>query len=135
MHDTISGSCLCGQVTFDITGGFDSFFLCHCTRCQKDTGSAHAANLFSTQARIAWRSGQDMIKTFHLPGTRHAKSFCRACGSALPMVQGEGTLLIVPAGSLDSPLDMRPNAQICYASRAAWNDCLDTVPKLDALPG
>ncbi|MFN3455173.1 MAG: GFA family protein, partial [Pseudobdellovibrio sp.] len=42
------GSCLCGQVEFKIQGVLESFFLCHCKYCQKDTGSAHSANLFST---------------------------------------------------------------------------------------
>ena len=35
------GSCLCGKVTFEIEGNFEQFFLCHCERCRKDTGSAH----------------------------------------------------------------------------------------------
>ena len=50
------GSCLCGEITFEIIGEFESFFLCHCERCRKDTGSAHAANLFSSSARLIWLS-------------------------------------------------------------------------------
>jgi hypothetical protein len=46
MTQTVTGSCLCGAVSFEVSGAFDSFFLCHCSRCRKDTGSAHAANLF-----------------------------------------------------------------------------------------
>ena len=51
------GSCLCGEVTFEIEGDFDNFYLCHCERCRKDTGSAHAANLFSSTAKLKWLSG------------------------------------------------------------------------------
>lgn len=47
-----SGSCLCGEVTFEIEGDFEDFYLCHCERCRKDTGSAHAANLFSSTAKL-----------------------------------------------------------------------------------
>ena len=45
------GSCLCGNAKFEVQGKVDGFYLCHCRHCQKDTGSAHAANLFSKSAR------------------------------------------------------------------------------------
>jgi hypothetical protein len=37
------GSCLCGEVRFEIEGEFERFFLCHCEYCRKDTGSASRA--------------------------------------------------------------------------------------------
>ena len=132
MTQTTTGTCLCGTVRFQISGAFDSFFLCHCSRCRKDTGSAHAANLFSSTATITWLSGHDSIKTYRLPATRHEKSFCAECGSALP--RSNGALLVVPAGSLDSAIDMRPDAHICFASRAEWDARLEDIPKMDALP-
>ncbi|RPH66319.1 MAG: aldehyde-activating protein, partial [Hyphomicrobiales bacterium] len=46
------GSCLCGDVRFEIAGDFEKFYLCHCSRCRKDTGSAHGANLFASAARL-----------------------------------------------------------------------------------
>ncbi len=70
-----SGSCLCGTAKFAVQGRFDSFYLCHCQHCQKDTGSAHAANLFSQSAKLTWLAGADSMTTFTLPGTRHNKSF------------------------------------------------------------
>jgi len=122
-------------VKFVITGEFESFFLCHCSRCRKDTGSAFAANLFSSKAEIAWLAGQDNIKTFRVPASRHEKSFCTTCGSALPTVQMNGGVLMVPAGCLEGPIGIRPDAQICYAGRAEWADDLDALERLDGLPG
>lgn len=133
MNDKHSGSCLCGAVRFEISGSFEGFFLCHCGRCRKDTGSAHAANLFSSDATIAWRSGQDEITSFQLAGTRHARSFCATCGSALPSVQNGA--LVIPAGGLDSPIARRPDAHICMASRADWDEKLEDVARIDDLPG
>src|SRR5690554_1159912 len=63
------GSCLCGTVRFKVEGAFDSFYLCHCQHCKKDTGSAHAANLFSQSAKLSWQSGADAVTSFTLPGT------------------------------------------------------------------
>ncbi|PZX14158.1 GFA family protein [Celeribacter halophilus] len=130
-----TGQCLCGAVKFRISGEFESFFLCHCSRCRKDSGSAHSANLFSSTAKLIWVSGEAKIKTFRLPGSRHMKSFCSDCGSALPFSQPEVGLLVVPAGSLDSPIDIRPDAHICCSSRADWDNDLSSIPRIDGLPG
>ncbi len=130
-----SGSCLCGNVRFEVTGDFQSFFLCHCAHCRKDTGSAHAANLFSTTARINWLCGFDKVHSFHLPTTQHVKSFCADCGSAMPSVQMDGQLLVVPAGALDDDIGIRPTAHIFCASRANWDSGLDSIPQFSQLPG
>lgn len=129
-----SGSCLCGTVRFQIKGDFDSFYLCHCKHCQKDTGSAHAANLFSQSAILRWQSGEDTVCSFTLPGTRHSKSFCKLCGSALPSVQMAGSLLVVPAGCLDSKLTIQPTAHIFTSSRATWETSLGKTPSFESLP-
>lgn len=128
------GSCLCGTVSFEVKGDFDSFYLCHCQHCQKDTGSAHAANLFSHSATLVWQSGADAVTCFTLPGTRHNKSFCRLCGSALPSTQIAG-LLVVPAGCLDTEIPMLPTAHIFTSSKAVWDEGLEDVPKFEGLPG
>lgn len=135
MQTKSHGGCLCGRVKFEVSGAFESFFLCHCSRCRKDTGSAHAANLFSSRTTIAWLSGEDSIKTFRLPDTLHERSFCAECGSALPSVQFEGRLMVFPAGSLDSPVEIAPTAHICLADRANWDDHLEAFPGLQGLPG
>jgi len=45
-----------------------------------------------------------------------------------------GGLLVVPAGSLDSEVEMRPDAHICVASSASWDRRLEDIPRIDALP-
>ncbi|NIZ14343.1 GFA family protein [Phaeobacter sp. HF9A] len=135
MNNLTTGQCLCGTVRFQIDGAFESFFLCHCSRCRKDSGSAHSANLFSSTARLAWVSGEENVKAFHLPGTRHVKCFCTTCGSALPVAQAADGVLMVPAGALDSPINIRPNAHICCSSRADWDHDLASLDELDGLPG
>lgn len=127
------GSCLCDTVKFEVHGDFESFYLCHCQHCQKDTGSAHAANLFSQSARLIWLSGADAATSFTLPGTRHSKSFCKLCGSALPGTQIPG-LLVVPAGCLDTRIDMVPTAHIFSSGKAAWNAAPGDVPEFDGFP-
>jgi len=127
------GSCLCGTVRFKVEGAFDSLYLCHCQHCKKDTGSAHAANLFSQSAKLSWQSGADAVTTFTLPGTRHSRSFCKFCGSALPNTQAAG-VLIVPAGSLDTDVSILPTAHIFSSSKAHWEEASEEVPTFEKLP-
>ncbi|SOC21524.1 hypothetical protein SAMN05877809_11712 [Rhodobacter sp. JA431] len=134
MEGLMIGQCLCGTVKFRISGQFESFFLCHCARCRKDSGSAHSANLFSSTAKLDWLSGQKDIREFNLSGTQHMKCFCAVCGSALPFYNLNDNVLVVPAGSLDSKTRMLPEAHICYSSRAEWDNNLDNVEKINGLP-
>ena len=134
MTSKYQGSCLCGEVCFEIVGEFQQFFLCHCEYCQKDTGSAHAANLFSTDAGIQWLSGESNIQTFTLPSSLHMKSFCKTCGSALPNLQMKGKLLVVPAGSINGGINMRPDAHFFLGSKADWDNSLQDLPGFEQLP-
>ncbi len=130
-----SGSCLCGAIKYEVTGDFDNFFLCHCRYCRKDTGSAHAANLFSSTATLKWVSGEKEVTTYNHNNAGHIKSFCSVCGSALPNIQMNGTLLVVPAGSLDTDLDMIPSGHIYVNEKANWDHDLEKAPRYDTLPG
>lgn len=132
MTDKHAGGCLCGAVRFEIDGDFERFYLCHCSYCRKDTGSAHAANLFSSTATLRWISGEDNTTFFNLPSTRHSRCFCTTCGSALPY-QG-GSMLVVPAGCLESKVTLRPDAHIFVASKAGWDQDLESVQKMEQFP-
>ncbi|MCH1923564.1 GFA family protein [Shewanella sp. C32] len=126
MSATYRGTCLCGSVTFELCGEFQSFYLCHCHRCQKDTGSAHAANLFAS-GQLTWLSGERDVKTYQHANSRHVKSFCQHCGSAVPTAAVVNDWVMVPAGSLDSAVDIAPTAKIFMASAADWSRCLADV--------
>jgi len=129
-----SGSCLCGAVSYELLGDFQSFFLCHCTRCQKGTGSAHAANLFAAGSRLTWLRGESDIKTYQYPDSLHIKSFCQHCGAALPVLIVSINSVVVPAGSLDTPVPIPPTAKIYVADGAPWFKNIDDVPSFDELP-
>ncbi|MCB9536031.1 MAG: GFA family protein [Myxococcales bacterium] len=128
------GGCLCGAVRFEVTGPFDAFMLCHCSRCRRDTGSVHAANLFSGSATLRWASGGRLVRSFRLAGTRHERAFCGQCGAAVPSVQMEGALLVVPAGSLDETDRLPPPTHIFCADAAAWEPGVAAAPRFAKLP-
>jgi hypothetical protein len=121
--ESINGSCVCGLVSFRVSEPFDSFYFCHCSRCRRSTGSAHAANIFARLDRIDWLSGKDQIKNFELPEAEFFnKSFCSKCGSPVPHKARSGNFLIIPAGSLDSAPSLSPQNNIFWDDRADWYD-------------
>ena len=128
------GSCLCGNIQYEVDGEFENFFLCHCKSCRKDTGSAHAANLFSSKAKLKWVKGENEVREFNYKNSGHIKAFCPNCSSALPNIQLNKTLLVVPAGSLDTDIDITPTGHIYLKEKAVWDYNLENAPKYEELP-
>src|SRR3546814_15118245 len=81
MDNIHAGSCLCGAVHYQVDGAFEQFYLCHCRHCRKDTGSAHAANLFSSHAALQWISGHDKVTSFRSEERRVGKECVSTCRS------------------------------------------------------
>lgn len=133
MHKQLSGKGLCGAVVFRVAGEIGDFFLCHCSRCQQSSGSAHTANLLVNGASLTWVQGADQVKSFTLPGSLYTRCFCTECGSPLPAFEAE--LLVVPAGTIiTSKIDIAPNAHIYVGSKADWDEHLEQVTHYHELP-
>ena len=134
-EEKIAGSCLCGEVSYEFTGPVKVFQYCHCSRCQKITGSAHASNIIIDPENFEWLSGEEKVGRFELPDAKYfASSFCTQCGSSLPWRTQSGTAMIVPAGTLDDDPKARPRHNIYYADKACWYDDINSLVKYDALP-
>lgn len=133
--ESITGSCLCGQVTYQFVGPAKVFQYCHCNRCQKITGSAHGSNIIIEPSQFEWLTGEELVGRYELPEAKYfASSFCSNCGSSLPWITKNGKAQIVPAGTLDSDPKARPMHNIYYADKACWYDDVDSLVKYDALP-
>ncbi len=134
-NSTITGSCLCGAVSYQFAGPVRVFQYCHCSRCRKVTGSAHAANIIIDPPQFKWLHGEDYVGRFEHPEAKHfATSFCKNCGSSLPWLTKSGKAVIVPAGTLDADPGVRPMHNIYYADRAPWYEEVGHLKKYDELP-
>ena len=135
MSDDIKGSCLCGAVNYKFTGPVKVFQYCHCTRCQKVTGSAHASNIIIDPENFEWLKGESEVGRYELEEAKYfASSFCKKCGSNLPWLTQGGRAMIVPAGTLNDDPQARPKHNIYYADKACWYDDINSLKKYDALP-
>jgi hypothetical protein len=83
---------------------------------------------------LVWAQGEDNVKTYQHLGTLHSRSFCQNCGSALPTVVESSQCIVVPAGSLDSPLSVMPTAKIFTGNCASWTKDLSQVPSFEQFP-
>jgi len=129
------GSCLCGDVAFEVEGAPMRVMNCHCSRCRHARSAAHATNVFYKAERFRWTRGQENVTDYKLPDARHfATAFCRRCGGELPRISPERGVVVVPAGSLDTDPGMQPMAHIFVANRASWFDITDSLPQYAELP-
>ncbi len=132
MDINVKGSCLCQSVKFTIKGPVQQFYTCHCSRCQKETGSAFAANIFVPLDSVEWISGENSVARFELPEAEHfCLDFCTTCGTRIPYLSRNRQFYIVPAGSLDDDPGIRPAAQIFWIDRAPWMDEAMECPRFD----
>jgi hypothetical protein len=133
----VRGSCLCGGVAYEIAGTVAGPIIdCHCSRCRKARGAAHAANVFVEDlTRFRWLRGEDLLGYYKVPeAERFAQTFCRTCGAKMPGVNRARGRVAVPAGSLDDDPGAREELHIFVGSKAPWFEIVDDLPQYDGYP-
>jgi hypothetical protein len=130
-----SGSCLCGDVAWELEGSPERMYNCHCSRCRKARSAAHATNAFFPSGKLTWLRGENRVERYALPGAkRFGQAFCRRCGSKVPRIAPTTSYATVPCGSLDSPLEQRPPGHIFVADKAPWFEISDGLPQWEGYP-
>jgi len=129
------GSCLCGDVAFEIAAAPITMRNCHCSRCRRGRSAAHATNVLYPSEAFRWTRGESQVADFPLPDARYfGTAFCRRCGAGLPRLSRERGMAVVPAGSLDVDPGVRPSGHIYAGSKAAWFEITDDIPQFDEGP-
>jgi len=119
---SLSGSCLCGSVSYEIKGDAQKFWHCHCSRCRKASGTGHASNILMKPESFEWTSGEELVSSFKVPDANFFSTvFCSVCGAGLPVVPPDLRVAVIPAGSLDSDPGIRPDGRIYQDSRMSWS--------------
>ncbi len=116
----LQGGCLCGAVRYEISAPLISAGYCHCTRCQRRTGTGSSANGRVPQDGFELLEGSEHIRAFS-PPTGVPKLFCTICGSALfsgdPFSDPE---VAVRLGTLDADPEIRPQFHQFLDFAAPW---------------
>ena len=125
----LTGGCLCGGVRFEVSEPLVSAGYCHCTRCQRRTGSAAAVSARVAPGSLKVVAGEELIRAYQ-PPEGFLKAFCSACGGALwAQGQVDPEIVGVRMGAFDRDPGIRPSYRQFVAYAAPWEPIPD-----DGLP-
>ena len=131
----LRGSCLCGNIAYEINGNFIVVHNCHCSRCRKARAAAHTTNGFTKLDDIRFVRGGNSVKTYRHAGARYfSQVFCPECGSGLPRLDEERQLAVVPFGSLDDDPRRGADDHIFVGSKSLWYPITDDLPQFEGAP-
>jgi hypothetical protein len=122
----LTGSCLCGGVRFELSEPPEAAGYCHCTRCQKRTGTGSSA-----QARIGSHTfrivqGEELVKGWRHPDGGFEKCFCRECGAHLFSRDPDGSPHMgIRMSAFDGDAGVRPSWRAFVAYAASWEPVPD----------
>jgi hypothetical protein len=127
----LPGGCGCGAVRFEITAPLVSANYCHCTRCQRRSGTAASANARPAPGSFRILAGEERLRAWR-PAGGWEKWFCGDCGSALfSRDPGDPERMSVRLGAFDGDPGIRPSARQFVAYAAAWEEIPpDGLPRL-----
>jgi len=126
------GGCLCGAYQFEVNGEFTEMMDCFCSMCRKAHGAAFATFVGCQASDFKLLQGEDQVGQYQ-SSDEGSRSFCRKCGSNLPMMAGDQ--VYVPAGLLDGDPRVRTSAHLFVASKADWVEIVDDATQYDSYPG
>jgi hypothetical protein len=118
----ISGGCLCGTVRYECSAEPLGTAICHCTHCQKVSGSAFSVNVVVPAPSLTWQ-GQSLASYADKgeSGRPLSRKFCRNCGSSLATeTEALPGAIIIKAGTLDDKSWLKPNYHIWTNSAQPW---------------
>jgi hypothetical protein len=122
---TLTGSCLCGGVRFEVETPFEVITACHCTTCKKISGGGGTVNGRARTEGIRILQGADLLTTIQ-PDEGSGKTFCSSCGSNVfgggwPDWESSSVRLT----TLDEPFAGKVDRHIFVRSLAPWEELPD----------
>jgi hypothetical protein len=125
----LTGGCGCGAVRFEVTAPLVVANYCHCTRCQRRSGTAASANAKPERGSFRLLAGEQSLRAWR-PDGGWEKLFCGECGSAVFSRDPEDhERMSIRMGGFDADPGIRPSVRQFVAYAAAWEPIPD-----DGLP-
>jgi hypothetical protein len=124
-EDPLTGACLCGGVRFELTGPFSMAGYCHCTNCQRRTGTSQSAQGRIPRESFRLLAGAELLRSY-TPEGAGAKVFCSHCGSSVfggdPL---SDEVVRIRLGTLEGDPGIRPDYRQYLDSAAVWEPIPD----------
>lgn len=125
MSETVTGSCLCGGVTFSVSRFVRPVVACHCGQCRKTSGHYGAA----TKARNDdFRMTSDETLSWYRSSEAAERGFCSRCGSSMFWRPVGGDSISIMAGALDAPTGLKLAFHIFAEDAGDYYEVNDGLP-------
>jgi hypothetical protein len=116
------GGCLCGAVRYVLKGEPQGNAICHCTHCQKQSGSLFSFNLFYREEDVEEHGATQVFEDSGDSGQPVQRHFCARCGSPVyTKAAAYPGLVLIKCGTLD---DVRrapsPELEIYTMHEPGW---------------
>ena len=133
------GGCQCGKIRYRLTGKPLMLYVCHCSDCQKQSGSAFGMSLIMARGQVEFFQGEELLRSWDtLGGNGRIKRchYCPDCGTRIMHGSDDARQDVsIKAGSLDDTRGLKPSAHIWLQSAQPWVSvdrssyaCFDTEP-------
>ena len=136
MNPPYTGQCLCGAVQYKVNEGPLVVYACHCTDCQKRSGSAFGLSMWVHRNAIEVTKGEATLQTLkHSDGRPRFVRICAECGTRLwsePAKRQE--LAVIRPGTLNDTSSLRPAAHIWTRSAQPWVVIPEDAIRYDTQP-
>ena len=132
MTQLLTGTCVCGNVEYQVADEFRYALICHCSQCRRATGAANKPFAGIEREKLVLIRGGDRVFRYGGDDTHDVR--CRTCGSLLYSVVRDGHYVHVALGSLGSAPTTLPTAHIFVGSKASWESITDSLPQHRELP-
>lgn len=132
MH--VTGGCHCGAIRFEAEVDPNTAGVCHCTDCQRLSGTAYRVSIQARAGSFRLLAGAPRIYTKTADsGALREQAFCERCGSPIYAVSpgAEPRNYSLRVGAIDQRDQIRPALQIWTSSRLAWLDGIDALPRIE----
>jgi hypothetical protein len=132
----VKGGCLCGQVRYSGTAEPMFAGICHCTHCQKQSGSAFSIVVAVPTASLSIEGSPKTYTQAGDSGKNVTAKFCPNCGSTLlsePELMAGASILRV--GTLDDPSWVKPTMEIYCDSAQPWVSLAGGMQRFPKMPG
>ena len=134
MAEVHEGGCLCGAIRYRVKDSPLRAGVCHCTFCQRRTGSAFGINVHFDKENVEVTG--DGLKTFEHHSDESNRwvrvHFCDRCGTTVMVsVEKHPGIRFVMGGTLDDPNWIKISKHIWTRSAQRWMvfpesvDCLE----------
>lgn len=118
-----TGRCLCGSVSYELSGDVFATAVCHCDHCQRQSGGAFSVNLIVHESQLAvdGELAEYMETGENDDGQYVARRFCPSCGSPIvSALLGTEGIVAVKAGTLDDKSGVEPGVQVWCEQQQPW---------------